>query len=250
MRILTIGATGNIGKRLCKELSLSHEIFGCGRRENVLKEMKDEKILVDYILADITKSEDRLNLVKYSERNYIESVIYAQGILDYKDFKSLSEEEIENIIRTNFSSIIHLDNLFLNHYLPHFFVYFCSISSLYSWSSGIVYQSTKTGLAAHVSSLRLYDKTKGSDIKRLVIYPDTIEGQEGMSSELKEFPKIPLNSFIAEIKNLIEKATEGDYLFIIKENEVFLEKILINEETGRPLTYFSKKIKKLGKPII
>lgn len=253
MDILIVGATGSIGKNLPLNLSKKgHEVYGVGRKEYVLKEMVKKGYLKDSIIADLATEEGRNNVVEFSKRNSIECLIYSQGVIDSKPLDKTEEEKIKEVINTNLTSIILMDQKFLNKYNPKKIVYFGSVSSFFSWGEGgTAYQASKTGLEAYISTMRLQDKYTGRRIERIGIYPDTIKSEIGMSSELENFPKIPMEPFVEEVVNIIEGKYSGkDFLLIINDDEeISLEELLTDEKTNRPIYYKLKEIKKLGKTI-
>jgi NADP-dependent 3-hydroxy acid dehydrogenase YdfG len=58
--ILLLGATGGIGKSLAEELKKrGYIVVGNGRKENILKDMKNEGKIDDYIVGDLTRDDDR-----------------------------------------------------------------------------------------------------------------------------------------------------------------------------------------------
>ena len=253
MKVLILGATGGIGRELAKEFSKDWEVYGTGRNLKVLEELKSKNFLKDYLVADVSKKEDREKIVKFSANK--DWVIYSFGLLDAKPFEKLEEKEIENILDVNLKHIILLDREFLKlKKLPNF-LYFLSISSLYSWYridennyGGIVYQASKTGLLGYLAAIRLFDKENNLEIKRIGVYPDTIKTESGMSKELESLPKIPVKVLVQEVKNIVEGKYDGeDFLFIINDDgKIYLEKLEADENTLRPLTYKSRRIKYLG----
>lgn len=58
--ILLLGATGGIGKSLAEELKKrGYIVVGNGRKENILKDMKNEGKIDDYVVGDLTRDDDR-----------------------------------------------------------------------------------------------------------------------------------------------------------------------------------------------
>ena len=63
-KILIIGATSGIGERLSEELSKrKHEVYGIGRKEQVLKSMHEKGYINDFLIADLATEEGRKKTV-------------------------------------------------------------------------------------------------------------------------------------------------------------------------------------------
>jgi len=254
--LFVIGATGGIGKLLAERLyKEGFKIVAVGRRENEMKLMKDEGIVEDYVVADITTSEGRDNIInhvkKYSEKYGRENlgIIFNQGILLEKEFDD--ERKIRNSFEVNIIS-----NGILSYELKGFakyLIYTASVSSFYSGSWDPWYQTTKAALWAFLSAI-LYQKDFENN-RILAVFPDTIKtGEEGMAQKLKDYPKIPGDVFASKYSELIRDFIEKDrkyafYLFLIENDKVNLYELEIDKELGRPYPQNKKLIEELGKAV-
>jgi len=252
-KILIIGATSGIGERLSEELSKrKHEVYGIGRKEQVLESMQEKNYIKDFLVADVATEDGRKKIVGYSGQNGVSCLIYAQGMLDAERLEDSTPERVKNVIDVNLTSTVLTDQeLLKQNKNPNRIIYLASISSLYAWDGGAAYQASKGGLLAYIQAMKQQDKGTGRTTDRIGLYPDTIATEKGMAAEqLGEYKKIPLDVFIAEVANITERKYEGnDFLFNIKgeEGTVTLEELLMNEETLRPTFFKSKEIKQLGK---
>jgi len=248
MKIMIIGATSAIGENLSRELSeKGHNIYGVGRKEDILKGLEDKGYLKGYTVADLVTKEGRKDVVEYSQKNEVNCLIYSLGLIDSDRLEETPEDRIKMIIDTNLTSIMQTDREFLTKgFLPKRIVYLASISSLYSWEAGAAYQASKTGLMAYISAMRIQN-----DTERIAIYPDTIATGRGMSSKLEDFPKIPLDTFVKEFGNIVEGNYDGkEFEFIINDDEsISMKELLLSEQTLRPVSYDSKELKNLGKAV-
>lgn len=253
MKILNIGATGGIGQELSKELSRrDHEVYGVGRKKDVLERLKGEKSLTDFLVADINTQEGRIAIVSYLSQTNMDCLIYSHGLLDANPLHISSEEEVERIIKTNLTSVMLTDQLVLQKgRFPKKVIYLASVSSFFSWEAGTAYQASKTGLLGHIQAMRLQDKKYSRDIERVVLYPDTIDTEAGMSSNLGEFPKIPGKVFVEEFANIIEEKYPGrDFLFeITEDDDIVLKELPLDKNTQRPTYQTQKELKQLGKAV-
>ena len=252
-KILIVGATSGIGEKLSEELSKrTHDVYGIGRKERVLKSMQEKGYIKDFLVADLSTEQGRKNTVEYSKQNGVSCLIYAQGMLDAERLEDSNPERVKSVIDVNLTSTMLTDQELLNqNKTPNRIIYLASISSLYAWDGGAAYQASKAGVLAYIQAMKQQDKGTGRTTDRIGLYPDTIATEKGMAAEqLGEYKKIPLDVFIAEVANITERIYDGnDFVFNIKEEDgtVTLEELLMNEETLRPTFFKSKEIKQLGK---
>jgi NAD(P)-dependent dehydrogenase (short-subunit alcohol dehydrogenase family) len=102
MKILIIGASGTIGKKVTKELSKRHKIITAGRNSGKVR-------------VDIESSESILNM--FNKTGKIDACIVAAGGAYYGDFQTLTEENIYKGIRSKLMgqvNVILIGQKFLN----------------------------------------------------------------------------------------------------------------------------------------
>ncbi len=250
MNVYLIGATGGIGQLLTEELTKrGYYVVGIGRRENILKKLKERGITKEYIVADITRKEDRKRIIERLNSNSI--LIYNQGLIDPDRLENTEEDKIRKIFEINIISIMLMDReMILEQKLPKRIIYMASISSLLSWDGGSAYQASKTALLAYVSAMRIQDKATGRNLERIVIYPDTIK-TGGMDRGLEQYPKIDGKVFVQEVVNIIDGKYKGmDFLFQIDiDNKVRLYRLCIDPFYKRPQALAKELIKELGEAV-
>lgn len=243
--VFLFGATGGIGELLAKELSKrGFKVIGIGRKEEILKKMKEEGIIENYIVADVMEEKDLVKVSEeikdYSKRFGKENVyvFYNQGIINEKtNLEEFSFRDIETSIKVNLESIIKLDSLIYKYVGG--IGYMVSISA---YSRGLwdpLYQTTKAGLKAYVESMSL----RNGFPKVFLVSPDTIKtGEKGMGSKLKDYPKIPGELFVYDLGKEFITFVNGNnkYFEVIYEigNDLKIRKYKLTEnerdsETGR-----------------
>jgi short-subunit dehydrogenase len=252
-KILIIGATSGIGERLSEELSKrKHEVYGIGRKEQVLQSMQEKGYIRDFLVADLATEEGIKKTAEYCGRKGVSCLLYAQGMLDAERLEDSKPGHVKSVIDVNLTSTMLTDQeLLKQNKNPHRIIYLASISSLYAWDGGAAYQASKAGLLAYIQAMKQQDKGTGRTTDRIGLYPDTIATEKGMAAEqLSGYNKIPLDVFIKEVANITERKYDGnDFVFTIREQDgaVTLEELLMNAETLRPTFFKSKEIKQLGR---
>ncbi len=249
-KVYLIGATGGVGKLLAKALTeKGFYVIGIGRRENVLKDLLEKGLIKEYIVADITKKEDRKKILE--KITYNDILFYNQGLIDPKTLEETTEEEIRKIFEVNIISIMLMDQeMILENRIPLKIVYMGSISSVQSWGGGAAYQATKTALLAYISAMRIQDRNANRKVERIGIYPDTIK-TGGMDERLKEYPKIDGEIFAKEVANILAGEYKGlDFLFQIDwDGKVRLYRMITDIYYRRPQPLAKELIKELGKAV-
>lgn len=112
---LITGATSGIGNAtLRKFIAEGFFVVGVGRNQNKLDELKNEfKDSIDVFRADVSKKEDRINLVEYlkSKKYELDVLVNSAGILRNGTIENTSLEAWNEMIETNLTSTFHLMNL-------------------------------------------------------------------------------------------------------------------------------------------
>lgn len=112
---LITGATSGIGNATLKKfISEGFFVIGVGRNQNKLEEIKVEfKTSVDVFRADVSKKEDRINLVEYlKSKNYeLDVLVNSAGILRNGTIENTSLDLWNEMMETNLTATFHLMNL-------------------------------------------------------------------------------------------------------------------------------------------
>ncbi len=112
---LITGATSGIGfATLKKFINENYFAIAVGRNEKKLQELKEiynEKI--DTFKADVSKKEERINLVEYlKSKNYeLDALVNSAGILRNGTIENTTLDAWNEMMETNLTSIFHLMNL-------------------------------------------------------------------------------------------------------------------------------------------
>jgi NAD(P)-dependent dehydrogenase (short-subunit alcohol dehydrogenase family) len=112
---LITGATSGIGHAtLIKFINEKFFVIAVGRNENKLKEIKEAyQNQVDVFKCDVSKAEERINLVEYlKSKNYeLDVLVNSAGILRNGTIENTSLSSWNEMIETNLTSTFHLMNL-------------------------------------------------------------------------------------------------------------------------------------------
>ena len=114
-KVLVTGATGGIGREICKNLASEFEIYVIGRKEDKLKKLKkDLAFIKDFYVCDISNNSSLNNffeLVKKDELN-IDVLVNNAGATDDTLFLRMDLKKWNNVIKTNLDSNFLISNFF------------------------------------------------------------------------------------------------------------------------------------------
>jgi NAD(P)-dependent dehydrogenase (short-subunit alcohol dehydrogenase family) len=112
---LITGATSGIGNAtLRKFIAVDFFVIGVGRNQEKLNEIKKEfGDSVDVYRADVSKKEDRINLVEYlKSKGYdLDVLVNSAGILRNGSIENTTLDAWNEMMETNLTSTFHLMNL-------------------------------------------------------------------------------------------------------------------------------------------
>ena len=216
--ILITGGTSGIGKGFAEDFyKRNNKVIICGRREERLKEIKQNYENLETIVCDIADAGQREILAeqvieKFEDVNILINNAGIQLPADLSD--KLNLNKLNNEIETNLIAPIYLTSLFIHHLKTK------EESAVINISSGLafvplafvpVYCATKA--AIHSYSLSLRHQLKGTSVKVFEIIPPSVDtelGHERRKDKNQTHGGIPVKEFISEsmqaIKNDIFEA--------------------------------------------
>jgi len=177
--LITGGATG-IGFSLAEAfVKQGNTVIICGRRENKLKEAKEKYPQLHTRVCDISKQQERVDLIKWAFEHFesLNIIINNAGIQQMLNFNSdIDSKQIENEIRTNFEAPVQIASLAISHLKIKIEPAIINVTSGLGFiplSFVPVYCSTKAALHSFCLSLR--HQLKNTSIKVFEIIPPTVD---------------------------------------------------------------------------
>lgn len=179
--LITGGATG-IGLALAIEfLNKGNEVIICGRREHVLKEVKEKYPKLHIFKADIAHIDERKKLVNWATQNFPKLNILLNNAGIQREFLMQDEDvaekfATENEIEINLTAPIHLTMLLLSHLKKQ------PNPAIINVSSGLayvpvaimpVYCATKAALQSFTKSMRY--QLRNENIKVFEVSPPVVD---------------------------------------------------------------------------
>ena len=153
---LIVGASSGIGYSLAKRLSKSHQVTAVARRLEKLDHLK--KFGVKTLELDVT---DEINFRESIKRIVIDTgkldnAIYCAGFQKIKPMRSVNDDDIAKIMKTNLIGPMILGSLFGTNRISKNDATFCVVSSIAAIrpEPGIVpYSVSKAGLNALIKGM-------------------------------------------------------------------------------------------------
>lgn len=210
--ILVIGGSSSIGDSIEKLFVENGDNVFSTYHSSLPKNANDR---VTSINLDITSRDASSSLIEiFDKKGKVDALIILAGILPGKSIEEYSNDKIEEVINTNFTSHIHLIKT-LTPYLniDSNIIIMSSISGIRG-SFDPVYAATKAALIGLVKSLALWNKDK---YKINAVAPSLIEESSmffGMSKKRRDFHKNNSPS-----KKLISKSQISKIIFNICESD-------------------------------
>lgn len=173
--LITGGATG-IGFSLAEEfVRLGNTVIVCGRREEKLREAKNNLPQLHTMVCDVSKDEDRKMLFDWITKNFnLNVLINNAGIQRMLD---LREDVIDDEIDINFKAPVKLSALFIPYFLKSE-----RETAIMNISSGLgfvpmsimpLYCASKAAIHSYTLSLR--HQLKGTNVKVFEVIPPTVD---------------------------------------------------------------------------
>lgn len=155
--IVVTGASRGIGRNIAYNLAVNgyQVIANYNASEsyaNSLKEeLKEKGIDIDIVKANVSKSAEARSLVKYAIEKYgrIDVLINNAGIANAKLFTEVSEEEFDNMIKTNMYSVFFTTQEAAKFMVKAHNGCIINISSIYGLTGGsceVPYSMAKAGI--------------------------------------------------------------------------------------------------------
>lgn len=171
-KILITGGASGIGLGLTERFILENNaVIICGRREAVLKEVKEKFPTVITKVCDLSKETDRIELYNWISTNHsdLNMLVNNAGI---QNWMSISDNEFyqktANEINTNVLAPIHLTKLFLSLKSLDTIINVTSGLAFVQFSKVPVYCATKAFLHSFTLSLRHMLKLKNIDVIEMI----------------------------------------------------------------------------------
>ncbi len=174
MNLVIIGASAGLGKALCFKLAeKGHNLLIVASNEDDLSEQADDlkirfKVKVEIAALRVRCENASVEAIreKAARLGEIQGVLFPIGYSRDDDDGTLSAEDTQRIVSSNFSAIMAITGSFLPDFIKQtsgVFVYFGSVASERGRSSNICYAAAKRGLKSYYESIR--HKTAASNIK-------------------------------------------------------------------------------------
>jgi uncharacterized oxidoreductase len=171
-KILVTGGASGIGLGLTERfLQEGNTVIVCGRREQVLKELKDKFPSVITKQCDLESAAEREALYNWIAKQHpdLNILVNNAGIqnwmsIDDKDFYTKAEQEIA----INIEAPVHLANLFINLPSLHTIMNVTSGLSFSPFAKVPVYSATKAFLRSFTQSLRYLLRPRNIDVIEII----------------------------------------------------------------------------------
>jgi NAD(P)-dependent dehydrogenase (short-subunit alcohol dehydrogenase family) len=227
---LVTGSTRGIGLSVSKRLqSLGYSVIMNGVSSNTIPEIKLEKNeQIRYIQADISKKEDRVNIIKFIKENYtrLDLLVNNAGVapLERTDILSATEESYDRVMNINLKGPYFLTQSIANFMVesklnkknPDYFPIIINISSISAYVSSIFrgdYCISKAGMSMMT---KLYaDRLSEYGILVYEIRPGIIETD--MTHKVKELYDKKINEGLLPIKRWGQPEDVADVVQAIVE---------------------------------
>ncbi|WP_052484193.1 3-oxoacyl-[acyl-carrier-protein] reductase [Bacillus sp. OxB-1] len=175
--IVTGGSRG-IGAAIAKELARNGAIVainfvsGFEKAESVVREIEEQGGASFAFQSDVSKAEDVQEFIKEVKDRFgkIDILVNNAGITRDRTFRKLSQEEWNEVINVNLSSVYHTTSAVINHMLAQKYGRIINISSIIGQAGGFGqtnYSAAKAGMLGFTKSLALETARNGITVNAI-----------------------------------------------------------------------------------
>jgi gluconate 5-dehydrogenase len=150
-----VGSSGAVGLACAKQLSRSHNV-SCLSRRGInfnIEEFEGVNIFCDVLKSESIKLAFEESITRFGK---ISTLVFCVGVQLIKPVRLMKDDDIQNVIETNFSSLVKVSSLFASQKFSDANAVMCVVSSIAAKrpEPGIVlYSATKAAIEALVTGL-------------------------------------------------------------------------------------------------
>ena len=177
--IVIVGASKGLGSELSEVFS-EKKLLLISRSKIQLKNKEHHHLSADINNLEFSKINDFIG------ENKIEGIFFVVGSINEKDNFKLSNNEIQNIVETNFLSIVKLNESFIESkkLKSNCLICFCSsITTFLPRRKQVLYCASKSALNSYYYSFKNFIETEKKDIRAALLILGYMDTQ--MSLEVK-----------------------------------------------------------------
>lgn len=212
------GASSGIGLALANEFAKNgHNLILVARREELLKEISAQislknKVSVEYVVADLTKPSDMVNLQsELQKKDYkINILVNNAGFGLVGEFSELELKVQQDMIDLNIKALVDLSYYFARQFKNQGFGWIMNVSSVVGFLPGpymAVYYASKNFVTSF--SLALAQELKQYNIVVTSLCPGYTDTKFQETSGMDKLSKLGKNNFIATTEQVAQNGYQG-----------------------------------------
>jgi len=248
--VVISGASGGIGFSVAKTLIEKYDckVYGIARNEEKIKKaiesLGDKKSNFTYKIFDVSVKENWQNFYNELVDNNVQIDVLMNNagfMLPFTKFENLSEKEIDDIVNTNFLSVVNSTKIFmpmLKKSLASAIVNVSSSAGLCAVVGQSMYCATKSAVKGFTETLQQEYKKQ---IAIIGIYPGFIK-TDILS---RQNPETKNNKLINKMMMPLSKATRKIVRAIVRK-----KKRLVTGFDGHSLSFFGRLFPKLTPSLV